>query len=193
MKSTTNPQSSVIPFSFFLAFARARADTCGGDIEMGQGLEPPTTDLFLFTRSQPPPLPSRTNFFEATSKERARHSSTASSSSSSFGHDGCARTFAAAAAAATATLAVYGGTVSPCPRTVGPSTTTRHSLAVTDEQQHPEHRWRTVTDDIRRVDSLSLLQGKLALITHCIRLQAVSERLLTDFHSSPTKGNKCTA
>lgn len=39
-------------------------DRCGGDIEMGQGLEPLTADLCLSSRSQPPQLPSRTDFFE---------------------------------------------------------------------------------------------------------------------------------
>lgn len=39
-------------------------DRCGGDIEMGQGLEPLTADLCLSSRSQPPQLPSRTEFFE---------------------------------------------------------------------------------------------------------------------------------
>uniref|UniRef100_A0A182TVH0 Uncharacterized protein n=1 Tax=Anopheles melas TaxID=34690 RepID=A0A182TVH0_9DIPT len=53
---------------------------------MGQGLEPSTADLFLFSRSQPPQLPSRTDFFERSKKQaHTRDNSIGSSSSSERG------------------------------------------------------------------------------------------------------------
>uniref|UniRef100_A0A182SQ89 Uncharacterized protein n=1 Tax=Anopheles maculatus TaxID=74869 RepID=A0A182SQ89_9DIPT len=49
---------------------------------MGQGLEPSTADLFLFSRSQPPQLPSRTDFFERSKKQAHTRDNNSSISSS---------------------------------------------------------------------------------------------------------------
>lgn len=43
---------------------------------MGQGLEPLTADLCLSSRSQPPQLPSRTDFFEQSKKKNVFRAST---------------------------------------------------------------------------------------------------------------------
>lgn len=45
---------------------------------MGQGLEPLTADLCLSSRSQPPQLPSRADFFEQSKKRNVFRASTAS-------------------------------------------------------------------------------------------------------------------
>lgn len=44
---------------------------------MGQGLEPLTADLCLSSRSQPPQLPSRADFFEQSKKRNVSRASTA--------------------------------------------------------------------------------------------------------------------
>ncbi|ETN60971.1 hypothetical protein AND_007391 [Anopheles darlingi] len=94
--------------------------------------------------STAPPLPSRTEFFEPTSKEQARHSSSSGSSSSATASSLGLQLAAVAAKAAEV----------PYRTVAGPSTTKQRSLAATDE-----HRWRTVTDDSRHLASLSPLQG----------------------------------
>lgn len=73
---------------------------------MGQGLEPLTADLCLSSRSQPPQLPSRTDFFEQSKKKNVFRASTNHSN---------ATTTLKAAAAAQLLLGRSGTPVKPLP------------------------------------------------------------------------------
>lgn len=55
---------------------------------MGQGLEPSTADLFLFSRSQPPPLPSRTDFFERSKKQTHTRDNNNNNNNNSVSNEG---------------------------------------------------------------------------------------------------------
>lgn len=75
---------------------------------MGQGLEPLTADLCLSSRSQPPQLPSRTDFFEQSKKKNVFRAST--------NHSNATTTLEAAASAAAQLLLGRSGTpVKPLP------------------------------------------------------------------------------